>query len=99
MPSSVSYPTRRPRAQLIHADALLSPDIALQPLIEDWVETYQSTANDEVSEKASIQELVLFLVRCCGLSADVDEDEAVDTDGVLDVIERIQDESVKVSYC
>ena len=74
----------------------MSPDIALLPLIEDWVETYQETANDEVSERTSVHELVLFLIRCCGLSADLDEDEAMDTDGVVDVLERIQDETVKV---
>ena len=78
------------------ADALLSPDIALQPVIEDWVETYQQTANDDVSERASVHELVLFCIRCCGLSSDVDEDEAMDIDGTVDTIERIQDEIVRV---
>jgi cohesin complex subunit SA-1/2 len=79
-------------------DALLSPDIALKSLIEDWVENYQSTAGDEVSESSSIQELVLFIIRCCGLSANIDEGEAVDADGVVDTLERIQDESVKVNH-
>ena len=79
-------------------DALLSADIALQPLIEDWVETYQQAAHDEVSERASVHELVLFCIRCCGLAADIEEDEALDADGVVDVLERIQDESVKASF-
>lgn len=80
-----------------NVDAMLSPDIALPPLVEEWVEVYQQTGNDEVSEKASVHELVLFFVRCCGLTANVDEDEAMDVDGVVDTIERLQDESVKVS--
>jgi len=76
---------------------LLSADIALAPLVEDWVENYQSTANDEVSERAAVHELILFVVRACGLAADVTEDEAMDVDGVLDAVETIQDESVRVS--
>lgn len=77
---------------------MLSSDTALAPLVEGWVDNYQQTANDETSEKAAVHELVLFIVRACGLSADVDADEAMDVDGVLDVVERIQDESVKVSF-
>lgn len=77
---------------------MLSPDIALAPLVEDWVENYQQTANDETSEKSAVHELVLFIVRACGLSVEVDEDEAMDVDGVGDVIERIQEESLQVSY-
>lgn len=69
----------------------------MQPLIEDWVETYQQAANDEVSERAAVQEIVLFFIRCCGLTADIEEGEALDADGVVDVLERIQDDSVKVS--
>jgi cohesin complex subunit SA-1/2 len=69
----------------------------LVPLVEEWVEVYQQSADDEVSEKASVHELILLFVRCCGLSATVDADEAVDVDGVVDTIERLQDESVKVS--
>ena len=77
-------------------DALLSPDIALQQVVEEWVETYQQTANDETSERAAVQELVVFCIRCCGLSADIEEGEALDVDGVVDVLERIQDETVQV---
>lgn len=40
-----------------------------------------------------------MFIRCCGLSSDVTEDEAMDTDGVVDALERIQDESVKVRRC
>jgi cohesin complex subunit SA-1/2 len=83
--------------ELTILDALLSADIALAPLVEDWVDNYQSTANDEVSEKAAVHELVLFVIRSCGLAADVTEDEAMDVDGVLDAVETIQDESVRVS--
>jgi len=78
-------------------DALLSADIALAPLVEDWVENYQTTANDEVSEKAAVHELILFVIRACGLAADVTEDEAMDVDGVPDAVETIQEESVRVS--
>ena len=76
---------------------MLSSDIALAPLVEEWVENYQQTANDETSEKSAVHELVLFIIRACGLSVDVDEDEAMDVDGVGDVIERIQEESLEVS--
>jgi cohesin complex subunit SA-1/2 len=75
---------------------MLSSDIALAPLVEEWVENYQQTANDETSEKSAVHELVLFIVRACGLAVDVDEDEAMDVDGVGDVIERIQEESLEV---
>lgn len=82
---------------LTHIDALLSPDIALEPLVEEWIENYQEAANDEVSEKAAVYELVLFFIRSAGLNAAIEEDEAMDVDGVGDVVERIQDESVNVS--
>jgi hypothetical protein len=79
------------------ADALVSPDIALLPLVEEWVETYQQTAEDETSETASVHELIQFFIRCCGLNADVEEHETLDVDGIVDAIERIQDESMLVS--
>ena len=78
-------------------DALISPDIALLPLVEEWVETYQQTADDENSETAAVHELIQFFIRCCGLNADVEEHETLDVDGVVDAIERIQDESMLVS--
>lgn len=96
--SSVSVWRSIKQDQADFSDALLSADIALAPLVEDWVENYQQTANDDVSEKASVHELILFVVRACGLATDVEEDEAMDVDGVLDVVERIQDESVRVSF-
>ena len=34
------------------ADALLSADIALNAVIEEWVGNYQSSANDETSEES-----------------------------------------------
>jgi len=79
-------------------DALLSADIALAPLVEDWVENYQNTTNDEVSERAAVHELILFVIRACGLAADVTEDEAMDVDGVPEAVDTIQEESVRVSY-
>ncbi|KAL1409808.1 cohesin complex subunit [Vanrija albida] len=78
-------------------NALLQPDVAIQPLVEDWVHTYQGAAGDGDAEKAAVQELVLLFIRACGFGADVDEDEAMDQDGVVDVIERIQDESVNTN--
>lgn len=77
-------------------DALLSPDVALEQITDDWIDTYRSSKGKPAAEKAAVQELVLFFIRACGLSADVDEDESMDQDGVGDTIERIQDESVKV---
>ncbi|WVR08439.1 hypothetical protein IAU60_005494 [Kwoniella sp. DSM 27419] len=78
-------------------NALLSPDIALQPLVDEWVETYSHTGGDEVSEQASVYELVLFIVRSCGLNCEIEQAEATDADGILDVVERIQDETVQVT--
>ena len=88
---------QRPLALILTLDALNSADIALRPLIDEWVNTYISTANDEAAEKAAVHEIITFFVRCCGLNADIEEDEAMDADGVIDTLERIQDESVKVS--
>jgi cohesin complex subunit SA-1/2 len=76
---------------------LNSADIALLPVVEEWVETYQSTANDETSERAAMYELISCIIRCCGVSGDVEEDETLDVDGVADAVERIQDESLQVS--
>jgi cohesin complex subunit SA-1/2 len=75
-------------------DALLSPDIALQPLVEEWVETYQETAGDEAAERTSVHELVLFFIRCAGLNSALDEDQAMDVDGIQDMVDDIQSESV-----
>ena len=76
---------------------MLNPDIALKTTVEDWVESYQGAAGDEAGEKEAIHQLVLFLIRCCGLSVNVDEDEAMDMDGIQDVVERIEEESAQVS--
>lgn len=79
------------------ADALQQPDIALQPLIDEWIETYQQAAGDETSEQKSIHELVVFFIRCCGMATEIEQAEATDDDGIPDVIERVQDESVRVA--
>ncbi|WRT70504.1 uncharacterized protein IL334_007502 [Kwoniella shivajii] len=78
-------------------NAFLSPDIALQPLIDEWIETFQQAAGDEVSEQASIHEIVTMFIRCCGLNSEIEQAEAIDTDGITDAVERIQDESVRVA--
>lgn len=44
-----------------------------------------------------MHELIQFFIRCCGLNADVEEHETLDVDGIVDAIERIQDESMLVS--
>jgi hypothetical protein len=82
----------------LRIDALLSADIALAPLVEDWVENYQTTTNDDVSERAAVHELILFVIRACGLGADITEDEAMDVDGVPEAVDTIQEESVRVSF-
>ncbi|WWC65419.1 uncharacterized protein I303_108037 [Kwoniella dejecticola CBS 10117] len=77
--------------------ALLAPDIALQPLIDEWVETFQQAAGDDVSEQVSIHELITLIIRCCGINLDIEQAEATDQDGIQDAVERIQDESVRVA--
>lgn len=78
-------------------DALLQPDVALQPLVEDWVHNYNGTVGDEEAERAAIHELVLFLIRACGLSADVDEHVASDLDGTTDAVDTIQEQTVQTN--
>lgn len=65
--------------------------------MDDWVHAYQGSTDDADAEKAAVHELVVFLIRACGLTADVDGDEAADLDGTGEAIDRIQEESVKVS--
>jgi cohesin complex subunit SA-1/2 len=65
--------------------------------VSAWVDAYQAATGDEEAEKTAVHELVVFFIRACGLGADVEDPEALDQDGVADVIERIQDESVRVS--
>ncbi|WWC72404.1 uncharacterized protein I206_106366 [Kwoniella pini CBS 10737] len=78
-------------------NALLAPDIALQPLIDEWVETYQQAGGDDVSEQVSIHELITLFIRCCGINLDIEQAEATDQDGITGAVERIQDESVRVA--
>lgn len=79
------------------SDALLQPDVALQPLVEDWVHAYHSAAGDEQAERTVIHELVLFLIRACGISVDVDEHVASDLDGTTDAVDTIQEQTVQTN--
>lgn len=76
---------------------MLQPDVALQPLVEDWVHAYHGAAGNEEAERGAIHELVLFLIRACGLSADVDEHVASDLDGTTDAVDTIQEQTVQTN--
>jgi hypothetical protein len=41
-----------------------------------------------------VHELVLFFIRCAGLNSALDEDQAMDVDGIQDMVDDIQSESV-----
>ncbi|WVO17591.1 hypothetical protein L204_105288 [Cryptococcus depauperatus] len=77
-------------------NAFSQPDIALQPLIDDFVFNYQSISSEE-QEQESIHELITLFIRSSGISYEISPAEAVDDDGIPDVVERMQDESVLVA--
>lgn len=58
---------------------------------------YHAAAGNEEAERSCIHELVLFLVRACGLTADVDEHVASDLDGTTDAVDTIQEQTVQTN--
>ncbi|EIW69874.1 hypothetical protein TREMEDRAFT_68341 [Tremella mesenterica DSM 1558] len=77
-------------------NAILAEGVS-SDMIESWIEDYQNSADDETSEKSAVHQLVLLFIRCCGLKSTIEPDESVDQDGIADVLETIQDESVKTT--
>ncbi|GHJ88769.1 hypothetical protein NliqN6_5171 [Naganishia liquefaciens] len=74
-------------------NALVQPDLALEQFVEDWVADYLSSRGED--EKIHVQELVVFLFRCCGVGCEIDMDEAVDLDRPDGMMDDIHEEMLQ----
>jgi cohesin complex subunit SA-1/2 len=68
----------QPHAQ----DAIMNPSAALQSTVEDFLDSLKETPG------AAQAELVNCILRACGCNDTVNEDEAVDYDGVVDALDN-----------
>jgi hypothetical protein len=69
-------------------DAIMNPSAALQSTVEDFLDSLKETPG------AAQAELVNCILRACGCNETVNEDEAVDYDGVVDSLDNFT-ESLK----
>ena len=60
----------------------MNPSAALQSTVEDFLETLKETP------EAAQAELVNCILRACGCNDSVNQDEAVDYDGVVDALDN-----------
>jgi cohesin complex subunit SA-1/2 len=63
-------------------DAIMNPSAALQSTVEDFLDSLKETPG------AAQAELVNCVLRACGCNDTVNEDEAVDYDGVVDALDN-----------
>ena len=63
-------------------DAIMNPSAALQSTVEDFLDALKETPG------AAQAELVNCVLRACGCNETVNEDEAVDYDGVVDALDN-----------
>jgi len=63
-------------------DAIMNPSAALQLTVEDFLEALKETPG------AAQAELVNCILRACGCNDSVNQDEAVDYDGVVDALDN-----------
>ncbi|KAN0139259.1 hypothetical protein V8E53_002760 [Lactarius tabidus] len=63
-------------------NAIMNPSAALQSTVEDFLETLKETP------EAAQAELVNCILRACGCNDSVNQDEAVDHDGVVDALDN-----------
>src|SRR6266404_2997894 len=63
-------------------DAIMNPSAALQMTVEDFLESLKETPG------AAQAELVNCILRACGCNDSVNQDEAVDYDGVVDALDN-----------
>ncbi|KAK0498783.1 hypothetical protein EDD18DRAFT_1318874 [Armillaria luteobubalina] len=63
-------------------NAIMNPSAALQGTSEDFLESLQQHAG------AALAELINLILRACGCNDSVDEDQAVDYDGVVDALDH-----------
>lgn len=66
----------------IMIDAIINPSAALQSTVEDFLESLTESPGPAQAE------LVNCILRCCGCNDTVDEDAAVDYDGVVDALDN-----------
>ena len=69
-------------AHTLVKDAIMNPSAALQSTVEDFLETLKETP------EAAQAELVNCILRACGCNNSVNQDEAVDYDGVVDALDN-----------
>ncbi len=60
----------------------MNPSAALQGTAEDFLESLQQHSG------AALAELINLILRSCGCNDSVDEDQAVDYDGVVDALDH-----------
>ncbi|KAK0199245.1 hypothetical protein DFS33DRAFT_1376528 [Desarmillaria ectypa] len=63
-------------------NAIMNPSAALQGTAEDFLESLQQHSG------AALAELINLILRSCGCNDSVDEDQAVDYDGVVDALDH-----------
>lgn len=63
-------------------DAIINPSAALQSTVEDFLESLTESPGPAQAL------LVNCILRCCGCNDTVDEDSAVDYDGVVDALDN-----------
>ncbi len=69
----------------------MNPAAALQSTAEDYLESLSSTPGQ------SLGDLINCILRSCGCNDSVDEDRAVDYDGVVDALDDFTEILKKVS--
>jgi cohesin complex subunit SA-1/2 len=79
----VDYPScHAPLTHTLVQDAIMNPSAALQSTVEDFLDSLKETPG------AAQAELVNCILRACGCNETVNEDEAVDYDGVVDALDN-----------
>ncbi|WAQ86538.1 hypothetical protein PtA15_7A264 [Puccinia triticina] len=70
---------------------------AIQPTLEDWIEVYQGSGEDDEDAKGqAISQLINFILRCCGCNCSIDKHKALDIDAVTETLDTIQENFKKV---
>lgn len=77
---------------LCSKDAIMNPSAALQSTVEDFLDSLKE------SPGAAQAEIVNCILRACGCNDTVNEDEAVDYDGVVDALDNFT-EALKQVRC
>ena len=73
-------------------DAIMNPSAALQLTVEDFLESLRETPGPAQAE------LVNCILRACGCNDTVNQDEAVDYDGVVDALDNFTEALKQVRH-